>query len=104
MFVGIGIIDILNRLIKQAVEQLDTASKIVEELRGQMNQTASQLPEYSIVMAMKGVDPSLGPQLMAEIGDVTRFSHKGAITAFARVDTGANQSGTYEQQSVRTSK
>jgi transposase len=91
-------------LIKQAVEQLDTASKIVEELRDQMDQTASQLPEYSIVMAMKGVGPSLGPQLMAEIGDVTRFSHKGAITAYAGVDPGANQSGTYEQQSVRTSK
>lgn len=91
-------------LIKQAIEQLDTASKIVEELRSQMNQTASKLPEYPVVMAMKGVGPSLGPQLMAEIGDVARFTHKGAITAFAGVDPGANQSGAYEQQSVRTSK
>lgn len=91
-------------LIKQAVEQLNTASRIVEELRSQMNQTAAKLPEYPVVMAMKGVGPSLGPQLIAEIGDVTRFSHKGAITAFAGVDPGANQSGTYEQQSVRTSK
>lgn len=91
-------------LIKQAIEQLNLISKTVEELRSQMNQTASQLPEYPVVMAMKGVGPSLGPQLMAEIGNVTRFSHKGAITAFAGVDPGANQSGTYEQQSVRTSK
>lgn len=91
-------------LIKQAIEQLNLISKTVEELRGQMNQTASQLPEYPIVMAMKGVGPSLGPQLIAEIGDVTRFSHRGAITAFAGVDPGANQSGTYEQQSVPTSK
>ncbi|SET91143.1 IS110 family transposase [Lacrimispora sphenoides] len=91
-------------LIKQAIDQLDTASKIVEELRSKMNQTAAKLPEYPIVMAMKGVGPSLGPQLMAEIGDVARFSHRGAITAFAGVDPGANQSGAYEQQSVRTSK
>ena len=27
-------------------------------------------------MAMKGVGTSLGPQLMAEIGDVSRFTHK----------------------------
>ena len=33
---------------------------------------------YPIVMAMKGVGASLGPQLMAEIGDVSRFTHKGA--------------------------
>lgn len=91
-------------LVKQAVEQLNTVSKTIEELRVQMNQTASKLLEYPIVMAMKGVGPSLGPQLIAEIGDVTRFSHRGAITAFAGVDPGVNQSGTYEQQSVPTSK
>ena len=32
---------------------------------------ASKLPEYPVVMAMKGVGKSLGPQLMAEIGDVS---------------------------------
>ena len=55
-------------------------------------------------MAMKGVGTSLGPQLMAEIGDVSRFTHKGAITAFAGVDPGVNESGSYEQKSVPTSK
>lgn len=65
---------------------------------------ASQLPEYPVVMAMHGAGDSLGPQLMAEIGDVTRFSHRNAITAFAGVDPGADQSGTYEAKSNRTSK
>ena len=41
-----------------------------------MNKLASQLPEYSIVMEMYGVGESLGPQLMAEIGDVRRFERK----------------------------
>jgi hypothetical protein len=80
------------------------ASKAVEELRSLMNETASNLPEYPVVMEMKGVGPSLGPQLIAEIGDVSRFTHKGAITAFAGVDPGVNQSGTYEQKSVHASK
>lgn len=60
--------------------------------------------EYPVVMSMRGVGDSLGPQLMAEIGDVTRFSHRNAITAFARVDPRTNQSGTYQASSVRTSK
>lgn len=38
------------------------------------------------------------------IGDVSRFTHKGALTAFAGVDPGVNESGTYEQKSVPTSK
>ena len=69
-----------------------------------MDQTASTLPEYPVVLAMNGVGPTLGPQLMAEIGDVTRFTKRGAITAFAGVDPGKNESGQYSQKSVRTSK
>ena len=96
--------ELTKLIVKQAIEQLNTASKTVEELRTLMNETAAKLPEYPVVMGMKGVGPSLGPQLMAEIGDVTRFTHKGAITAFAGVDPGVNESGTYEQKSVPTSK
>ena len=96
--------DLTKLIVKQSIEQLNTASKTVEELRTLMNDTAAKLPEYPVVMGMKGVGPSLGPQLMAEIGDVTRFTHKGAITAFAGVDPGVNESGTYEQKSVPTSK
>lgn len=91
-------------IIKQAVAQVNAASQTVERLRALMNETASKLPEYPVVMAMKGVGPSLGPQLMAEIGDVTRFTHKGAVTAFAGVDPGVNDSGDYSQKSVHASK
>lgn len=41
---------------------------------------------------------------MAEIGDIRRFSHRGALTAFAGVDPNVNQSSSYNQKSVRTSK
>lgn len=96
--------DLTKLIIKQAVEQLNTASQTVEQLRSMMNEAASKLPEYPVIMAMNGVGKTLGPQLMAEIGDVSRFTHRGAITAFAGVDPGVNQSGTYEQKSVHASK
>ena len=96
--------DFTKCIIKQAVEQLNTASKTVEQLRSLMNETAARLPEYPVVMAMKGVGSSLGPQLMAEIGDVARFTHRNAITAFAGVDPGVNESGDYSQKSVHASK
>ena len=69
-----------------------------------MLQLASLLPEFPVVIAMRGVGDSLGPQLMAEIGDVTRFAHRGSIIFFAGADPGADQSGTHEAKSVRTSK
>lgn len=43
-----------------------------------MLKLAAQLLEYPSVMDMYGVRDSLGPQLTAEIGDVTRFIRKCA--------------------------
>ena len=91
-------------LIRQAVALLNAASKTVESLRLEMDKTASSLPEYPLVLDMNGVGPTLGPQLMAEIGDVMRFTHRGALTAFAGVDPGKNDSGKHVQKSVPTTK
>lgn len=91
-------------LVKQAIDQLNAVSSAIEHIRTEMNRIASQLPEYPVVMSMRGVGTSLGPQLMAEIGDITRFTRREKLTAFAGVDPGANQSGAYEAQSVPTSK
>ena len=91
-------------LVQQAIDSLNAVSETLARLKAEMLKLASQLPEFPVVMAMRGVGESLGPQLMAEIGDVTRFPHRGSITAFAGVDPGADQSGTHESLSVRTSK
>ena len=96
--------DSTKLLIRQAVALLNTASETVESLRLKMDQTASTLPEYPVVMEMNGVGPTLGPQLMAEIGDVTRFTHRGALTAFAGVDPGKDESGQHVRKSVPTTK
>lgn len=96
--------DTTKMLIRQAVALLNTASETVESLRLKMNELASTLPEYPVVMDMNGVGSTLGPQLIAEIGDVTRFTHREALTAFAGVDPGKNDSGKHIQNSVRTSK
>ena len=85
--------DITKLIIKQAVDQLNSASITVESLRTLMNETASKLPEYPVVMAMKGVGTSLGPQLMAEIGDIRRFSSKKLLIAFAGIEPQPNDSG-----------
>ena len=91
-------------MIRQAVDALNAVSKSLEQLKAEMRTLAAQLPEYPVVMAMRGVGDSLGPQIMAELGDVTRFTHRNAITAFAGVDPGADQSGAHEAKSTRASK
>lgn len=96
--------DSTKKLIYQSIDMLYAMTATVESLRKQLDEAASQLPEYPVVMDMKGVGHTLGPQLMAEIGDVTRFSKRSAITAYAGVDPGVNESGDYYQKSVHASK
>ena len=91
-------------LIQQSIQQLNLAAEHIEILRNEMNELASTLPEYDTVMSMYGVGPTYGPQLIAEIGDVARFTHREAITAFAGVDPGVNESGQFKQNSNRASK
>ncbi len=73
-------------LVRQAIDALNAASATLERLKAEMLKPASQLPELPVVMSMHGVGDSLAPQLIAEIGDVTRFVHHSAITSFAVID------------------
>ena len=91
-------------LIHYSIKQLNLESEHVEKLRTDMNTLASQLPEYPVVMSMYGVGTTFGPQLMAEIGDVMRFTHREALTAFAGVDPGRDDSGKRVAKSVSASK
>ena len=61
------------------------------------------LPEYELVMGMEGIGKVTGPQLMAEVGDVRRFSHKGALVAYAGVDASPYQSGSFDSKSRHVS-
>ncbi len=69
-----------------------------------MQSLAASLPEYPVVMRMFGVGPALGPQLMAEIGDVRRFHFKKALVAFVGIDAPPYQSGQMEIRSRSISK
>ena len=80
-------------LVEQAVAQLRAASAALAALKREMQSLASMLPEYPVVMDMFGVGPTLGPQLIAEIGDVRRFYSKKVLVAYAGLDAPPNDSG-----------
>ena len=86
------------------MDSLDAVYDTLHILRGEMLRLASLLPEFNVVMAMQGAGEVTGPQLMAEIGDVRRFTHKGALVAFAGMDAPPFQSGTFDSKSRRISK
>ena len=96
--------DTAKLLVEQAVSQLRATSAALAALKLEMQSLASSLPEYPVVMRMFGVGPALGPQLMAEIGDVRRFHSKKALVAFAGIDAPPYQSGQMDIYSRSISK
>ena len=96
--------DTTKLLVKQAIVQLQATSSSLAALKQEMNVLAERLPEYPVVMGMFGVGPALGPQLIAEIGDVRRFHSKKALVAFAGIDAPPYQSGQMDVRSRSISK
>ena len=82
-------------LITLAVAQLNAVAESLARLAREMKRLAEMLPEYPVVLGFFGVGEILGPQLMAEIGDVRRFAKKSSLVCFAGLEPTDNQSGKF---------
>ena len=96
--------DSTKLLITQATNSLNAIYDSLQAIRAEMDRLASMLPKYELVINMEGIGKVAGPQLMAEVGDVRRFSHKGALVAYAGVDASPYQSGSFDSKSRHVSK
>jgi len=88
-------IEAAKLLITHAASQINTISKTINNLAREMNSLAASLPEYPVVMEFRGVGDILGPQLIAEIGDVYRYFQKSSLVRFAGLEPVENQSGKF---------
>lgn len=96
--------DETKHIIVNAAKQISAVNETIAKTLHEMQRLASTLPEYPAVMSFSGVGPVLGPQLIAEIGDVRRFKRKQQLVAFAGVDAPPFQSGTFESKNRSISK
>lgn len=96
--------DCTKLLITQAIAQLNAVAETLAVIIGEMRRLAALLPEYSVVMAMRGVGNTLAPQLIAKIGDIYRFERKQSLVAFAGLDAPPYQSGQFESTNRKISK
>ncbi len=91
-------------LVLESVRVLTEVDQTLSVILARMQELANTLPEYPVVLDMKGVGETLGPRLIAEIGDVRRFHSGSALVAFAGIDAPPFQSGTFTGTNRRISK
>jgi hypothetical protein len=83
-------------LITCAVTQVNAVAESLASIAREMKRLAESLPEYPVVFEFRGVGEILGPQLIAEIGDVRRFPKKSSLVCFAGLEPTDNQSGKFQ--------
>ena len=91
-------------LITQAITQVNSIAATLALVSREMKQLAASLPEYLVVSQFYGVGDILGPQLIAEIGDIYRFPRKESLVCFAGLDAPPFQSGQFESKDRSISK
>ena len=82
-------------LIALAVAQVNNVVETLAAVAHEMDRIAELLPEYPLALDFYGVGKILGPQIIAEIGDVRRFSKKSSLVCFAGIEPTDNQSGKF---------
>ena len=91
-------------LVTQVISQLNAVSESIAVIAREMKRLAEMLPEYPVMLGFYGVGDVLGPQIMAEIGDIIRFRSKGSLVCFAGLEAPPYQSGTFESTNRNISK
>lgn len=94
----------IQSLVTMAVDQLNAVREAIEKIHKQMEALASGLPEYDVLIDFYGIGVRLASQILAETGDVSRFYKKGALVAYAGLDSPPDQSGSYNAAHRRITK
>ena len=91
-------------VVTEAVRILQEIEVSRKTILTQMQLFAKTLPEYSVVRDMPCIGDTLAPRLIAEIGDVRRFTGKHALIAYAGIDAPPYQSGAFNATERHISK
>lgn len=93
-----------EQLVQQTIIQLTNICSSLSVIENKMTELAGLLPEYPVVMEFRGVGRILGPQIMAEVGDVLRFEKKESLVCFAGLEAPPYESGKFESHNRTISK
>lgn len=81
--------------VVDAVRMLREADRTLASILAQMKELAQQTEEYEVAMEFSGIGDKLAVQLVAELGDMSKFRNKNCLIAFAGIDAPPRQSGQY---------
>lgn len=85
---GIDVL-ILERLIKKLNEDLNETKRTINE----MIRLVQELLDFIIIKSISGIGDNLVTRIIAELGDMTRFTKKNKLVAYAGLNPKIYESG-----------
>ena len=86
------------------VDRINNTSLALEKLLNQMEQICLQLPEFEIIKSIPSVGDKLSIRLLAEIGNISKYSSSKSLIAYAGLDPMIMQSGKQSGEHMHITK
>ena len=93
----------VNELVS-LVDRINNTSLALEKLLNQMKQICLQLPEFEIIKSIPSVGDKLSIRLLAEIGNISKYSSSKSLIAYAGLDPMIMQSGKQSGEHMHITK
>lgn len=82
--------------VNNCISLLRETIKATNTIITKMDELASILPEFEVVSKMKGTGPKTRSRLIAEIGNINKYSKASCLIAYCGIDCPPYQSGKFE--------
>jgi transposase len=101
--VGIGFLaDAVRIEMRCLLQQIDLLQRQVDQLDAKISTLMDHIPQH--ITSIPGVGPTTGAAILAEIGDVNRFSSVEKLVAYAGIDPSVYQTGQFQASHAHMSK
>jgi len=91
-------------LFGEVIEQIKSKIEEQELYLQKIVDLAKDLPNYELLLTIPGISNNLAARIIAEIGDINRFSKAKSLVAYAGIDPTVYQSGDNDGQHLRITK
>ena len=88
--------------LKQTIEVLIFIENLIKDVDNEIREIMDLL--MTPITTVPGISYTLGSMILSEIGDVNRFDNPGQILAFAGLEPGIHQSGTFDGSKMKMVK
>ncbi len=101
---GADLTDLEVIKLPQMIQELQDQIALCDSILHELIEEAKKIPYFKSVVSIVGVGDNLAARIIAEMGDISRFTNRRALAAFAGLNPKIKQSGDVDGIHLRISK